>query len=402
MAASSSPGGPIYLDHAAATPLRSEVEEAMREAARTAFANASSPHGLGRLARRTLEDARERILAALGAHTAGPGRDRLVFTSGATESNRLAVLGRGGPAGLVAWSARDHSSVAAAAHDLVRRGWRGERLSLNEVGSTATSTAELMATLPAAGSPAVLCLTTTCGQTGTLDLPDAAVAADGRVSLHVDHTQAVAWMPTSIGDLHAATLTIAAHKLGGPRGIGGLVVRGDVTLEPLQPGPQELGVRGGTEAVPLAVGFAVAVEAAVAERAEAIARVASLRQRFEAGVVAAAATAGCQAVVVGAAAPRTPHLATIAIAGFDRQSLVMAADLAGICLATGTACASGSSEPAAAVEALGLPAWVAASAWRVSFGVTTTAADVDEAVRRLAVVFQASGVRGLQSRPRSR
>lgn len=396
MAASSPPGDPIYLDHAAATPPRPEVDEAMREAARTAFANPSSPHGLGRLARRMLEQARERILAALGARSAGPNRDRLVFTSGATESNRLALLGRRGPAGIVAWSARDHASVATAAQDLVRQGWRGVGLALDETGGTAAATADLVATLPAAGPPLVLCATTACGQTGTLDLPDASVGADARIALHVDHTQAVAWMARPIRELHAATLALAPHKFGGPRGIGGLVIRGDVALEPLQPGPQELSLRGGTEAVPLAVGFAVALEAAVADRTAVTGRVAALRRRFEDGLAAAAADLGLRLVVVAATAPRAPHVVTIAIAGIDRQSLVMAADLAGVCLATGTACASGSSEPSAAVQALSRAAWVSQSAVRASIGVTTTAAEVDEAVRRLSFVFRGIAGHGLQ------
>jgi len=402
MAASSPPGGSIYLDHAAATPPRPEVDEAMREAARNAFGNASSPHAAGRLARRMLEEARERILSALGAHTAGPGRDRLVFTSGATESNRLALLGRGGPAAAIAWSPRDHSSVAAAARDLVRRGWREVRLGLGPQGDTAVAVAGLLATLPPAGPPTVLCVTTACGQTGTIDLPDDAVGADPRIALHVDHTQAVAWMHRPIRDLRAATLALAPHKFGGPRGIGGLVIRGGVTLEPLLPGPQELGLRGGTEAVPLAVGFAAALEAAVADRSAAIDRVTALRRRFEDGVLAAATAAGLRPLLVGATAPRAPHVATIAIAGVDRQAVVIAADLAGVCLATGTACASGSSEPAAAVVALGLPAWVAPAAFRASVGITTCRDQVDEAVRRLTGVFQGIARHGLQSRGDSR
>lgn len=402
MAASSPPAGSIYLDHAAATPLRPDVEAAMREAAREAFGNASSPHAFGRLARRTLEEARERILAALGARTTGPGRHRLVFTSGATESNRLAILGRSGPPGVVAWSPRDHASVAAAAGDLVRRGWQGVSLGLEDNGRRAAATAELMATLPSAGPPTVLCLTTACGQTGTLDLPEDELHDDARISLHVDHTQAVAWVSRPIHEVPAATLTLAPHKFGGPRGIGGLVIRGDVTLDPLHPGPQELGLRGGTEAVPLATGFAVAVEAAVAERDEAGQRVAALRRRLEEGVAAAAAAAGFRPLVVGATAQRAPHVATIAVKGLDRQSLVMAADLAGVCLATGTACASGSSEPSAAVDALHLPAWVAKSAFRASLGTTTTIHEVDEAVRRLTLVFQGIATQALQPTSDSR
>jgi len=181
----------------------------------------------------------------------------------------------------------------------------------------------------------------------------------------------------------AATLALAPHKFGGPRGIGALLIRGDVAIAPVQAGPQEYGLRGGTEAVPLAAGFARSLELAVADRERAAHRVASLRDRLESRLVAAARQAGIPAVVIAAGARRCPHIATIAFPGLDRQSLAMAADFAGVCLATGTACASGSSEPAPALVAMGLEAEVVRSAVRLSVGRTTTDDDIDQAVERL-------------------
>jgi len=398
-------GACVYLDHAAATPLRPEAALAMQEAQAAAFANPSSPHALGRRARGILEDARERILAALGGRTGGALRDRLVFTSGATEANRLGVLGTAGDtAGVVASSARDHASVLGAAAELAVHGWRAVTLPLDPLGRATPAATEVLAGAARAGGQGLVCLTPVCGQTGTREecatLIAAAIAAGHRV--HADATQAVAWDGSTLHDLAVTSLAFAPHKFGGPRGIGALVVRGDVPLVPLVPGPQELGARGGTEAVVLAVGFARALELAVAERQETARRVAALRDRFERHCVAAAAAAGIAAVVVGGAAARAPHITTIALPGLDRQAVVMAADLAGVCLATGTACASGSSEPSAAILAAGLGAAVARGAVRASFGRDSTEADVTTAVARLEAVFRGLGAGRLQSPAGSR
>jgi cysteine desulfurase len=188
--------------------------------------------------------------------------------------------------------------------------------------------------------------------------------------------------------LPAATLSLAPHKFGGPRGIGGLLIRGGVAIEPVQPGPQESGLRGGTEAVPLAAGFARAMELAVADRQQAAQRVASLRDKLESRLFAAARQAGILASVIAADAQRCPHISTIAFLGLDRQALAMAADLAGVCLATGTACASGSSEPAPALVAMGLGAEVVGGAVRISVGPTTTDDDIDQAVARLTPLLR--------------
>jgi len=399
MAAVSPATEPIYLDHAAATPLDARVVEAMQRAAAAAFANPSSPHAAGRRARAALEDARDRVVALLGGRSTGGMRDRLIFTSGATEANRLGMLGTAAATpGTVAVSPRDHGSLLAAADDLAARGWRLCRLPLAADGST------LEAAVRLAGSTSGRMLVSTtlvCGQTGLRESL-AAVAGAGvgpRLLVHADATQAAAWDPLDFAALPVTSLALAPHKFGGPRGIGGLLVRGGLDVAPLTPGPQELGLRGGTEAVSLAVGFATALEIAVATRAEAAGRVAELRERFETEFVAVAARHGFAAVVVGRDAERAAHIATVAVRGCDRQTLVMACDLAGICLATGTACASGSSDPSPAVAALDLPDWVARSAVRASLGATTTPADVATAMHRLDAVFRGLAEAGLLAAP---
>jgi len=381
---------PIYLDHAAATPMHPEVAAAIAEAQVLAHANPSSQHALGRAARRVLEYARERIVTALGGSAAGPHRDRLVFTSGASEANHLAIVGMATASttvGEVFFSRRDHPSVVSAGLAAGRHGWRIRELSLDAISGTASAAMAAVVAEPCCAglhpaSPRIVSLTLVCGQTGSIeDLPSPDDASS--TLFHVDATQAVGLMPVAFHELSAATLAVAAHKFGGPRGIGALLIRGGVAIAPVQAGPQEYGLRGGTEAVPLAAGFARAIELAVADRDQAAHRVACLRDRLESRLVAAAGRSGIPAVVIAAGARRCPHIATIAFPGLDRQALAMAADLAGVCLATGTACASGSSEPAPALVAMGLGAEVVRGAVRLSVGRTTTEADVDQAVERL-------------------
>ena len=381
---------PIYLDHAAATPMCPEVAAAIAEAQGVAHANPSSQHALGRAARRLLEDARERIVAALGGSGGGSGRglarDRLVFTSGASEANHLAVLGMtaaSATVGEVFFSRRDHPSSVNAALVASRHGWRLRELALDSAEGTASAAVSAGECDGQSVGPRIVSLTLVCGQTGSIeDLPSPDNASNRL--FHVDVTQAVGLMPVVFHALSAATLAVAPHKFGGPRGIGALLIRGDVAIAPVQAGPQEYGLRGGTEAVPLAVGFARAIELAIADRDQAAHRVACLRDRLESRLVAAARQAGIPAVVIAGGARRCPHIATIAFPGLDRQALAMAADLAGVCLATGTACASGSSEPAPALVAMGLEAEVVRGAVRLSVGRTTTETDVDQAAERLA------------------
>lgn len=373
----------VYLDHAAATPLRPEVAVAMDEASSVAFANPSSQHAAGRLAKRLLEDAREKILTLVGCSTAGTIRDRLIFTSGATEANRTAMLGLPAEGCRIAVSPRDHPSVQSAAAALAARGHAVRTLPLDPVGTIARGA--LADEIEAAGGHGLLVtVTPICGQTGLRDRTPEVAAS---VAIHADATQAAAWDALDFAGSPWTSMALAPHKFGGPRGIGALVVRARVPVTPLLPGSQELGLRGGTEAVALAVGFARALELAVAEREELSRRVQSLRERLEAGIIDAARAAGREAVIIGRDAPRAPHISAIALPGIDRQALVMAADLEGVCLATGTACASGSSEPSPILFALRLDDDVIQSTFRASLGRTTTHDDVAQGTERIRRVL---------------
>jgi cysteine desulfurase len=375
----------VYLDHAATTPVRPEVAASMAEAEAESWANPSSPHAAGRRAKRVLEESREAILALVGGRTTGVDRDRLVFTSGATEANRLAILGlAAGGSGVFASSARDHTSLRNLRGDLAGRGWTVVDPPLTRTGRMASEWV-----FPRCDR-GILATTLVCGQSGVVeDLAriQADLTARPEVLLHVDATQSVVTQPIRRADLGAATMTLAPHKFAGPRGIGAVIVRGDVVLQPIVPGPQEAGLRGGTEAVVLAAGFARALALAVAERAAEATRLAAIRERFASAFATAAGGQGltCERIVDPDAS--SPHILTVALCGVDRQAFVMAADLAGVCCGTGAACASGSSVPAPALVAMGLGPETVASAVRFSFGLTTTPEDIDLAVHRLTPVL---------------
>ena len=401
----------VYLDHAAATPTAPEVMAAIAEAQAVAHANPSSQHALGRIARRLLEDARDRITAMLGGQAVGIHRDRLVFTSGASEANHLAIVGMAsgaGAPGKIWCSRRDHPSSLRAAEAAARQGWNVREVGLAANDGTAAAALAAKAEVNRSLGPRIVTVTLGCGQTGSMEDMNAVAglvtrANDrGTILLHVDATQVAGFMPIDFHTSPAATLALAPHKFAGPRGIGGLLIRGGVAIEPMLAGTQEQGLRGGTEAVGLAVGFARAMELACADRDQAVWRVARLRDRLEARLLEAARWAGIPAMVIAASARRCPHITTLAFPGLDRQMLAMAADLAGVCLATGTACASGSSEPAPALIAMGLPPDVVRSAVRLSVGRTTTEAEIDQAVERIAPLLTfGTGDHGSRTIPRA-
>jgi cysteine desulfurase len=390
---------PIYLDHNATTPMLPEVVDAMRACYAEPCYNPASQHQFGRRARRALEDARGRIAELLGAKTTGIDADRVVFTSGGTEANNLALRGLaesrvgtahhdtprseelvGGahPTGHLIISALEHPSIATLADKLARGGWRIDRLGADKNGVLRVDK------LPRLLRPNTRVVAAMLGQNETGVLQPvaelAAICVAHNVPLHTDAAQVAGKLPVDFRVLGVATMTIAAHKFHGPLGIGALVIRHGVEIGPqLFGGFQQAETRPGTESVALAAGMGRALELWHAERDTRVARLQSLRDRFERQILAGWPAA----VVIGRDANRLPHTSNIAFVGLERQALFMALDQAGVACSTGSACASGSSEPSPALVAMGLESAVIESALRFSMGVTTSAAEVDESARRI-------------------
>ena len=368
----------VYLDHAATTPLREEVVEAMRPYAREVFGNPSSLHGRGRDAHAAREEARADVADALGARPS-----EIVFVRGGTESDNLAVLGSArarrqepGAAAPLAVSAVEHSAVLEAARHARACG----EAELTEVavaddGSVDLDTLEEVASR----GGATLSVMWVNNETG-LVLPVEAVAQMGLrhgAVVHTDACQAVGKVPVALDRVPVDLLTATGHKLNGPTGVGILFVRSGTELAPLlHGGGQERGLRPGTEDVAGAVGFATALRLAVEEREEEARRLEALRSRFE-----AALTSTLPAVRInGGEGTRSPHVSSVGIPDVpDGQALLMALDLEGIAVSGGSACHSGAGTGSHVIAALYGDDDPLATV-RFSFGRGTTEADVDRAV----------------------
>lgn len=379
---------PIYLDHNATSPLLPAAAEAMRQAWETAYANPASQHAPGRAARRLLETAREGVIRLLGGDPTGRAPDRLVFTSGGTEANSLAIhglLAASGKRRLVV-SAIEHPSVAAAADRLEAEGFRVDRLGVSSDG--VVSVDGLARLLDQPGEPiGMVSVMTASNETGVLQPIEelAALCQSAGVPMHTDAVQAVGKRPIDFRGSGVSALSLTAHKFHGPLGIGGLLLAPGVQVTPqLEGGFQQEGVRPGTESAPAATGLLAALESAHGEMAERRARIVRLRDQLEERLL----TSWPGAVVLGRDVPRLDHATCLALPGADRQALVMAYDLAGVACSTGSACASGSSEPSPTLLAMGLPTELVNSAVRFSVGALTTEAEVAEAIRRLEAVNQ--------------
>lgn len=379
----------IYLDHNATTPIRPEVADAMARLASQGLANPASQHRAGQHARRLLEDARELVASVIGADLSPPRRDRLIFTSGGTEANNLAILGIARasaqtiqPAGnlpdQLIVSSGEHQSVLEPAEHLMEQGWRLDTLSLTAEGLVRS------VQLPGLLTPQTRLVSVLLGshETGVLQ-PVAEMAAmcrEAGVPFHTDAVQVVGKLPVNFRTLNVDAMSLAAHKFGGPVGIGALAVPADAPLAPLMfGGHQQTGLRPGTESVMLAVGMATALELWQREHAEHARRLQDLRDRFEQQLLAAYPGA----IVHGAAAPRLPQTSNVAFPGLDGHKLLMKLDLAGVACSIGSACSSGAAELSPTLRAMGLANELVGSSLRFSIGITNTAAEIDEAVRRI-------------------
>lgn len=348
-----------YLDYNATAPLRPEAREAV-VAALDACGNASSVHAEGRRARALIDDAREAVAALVNAH---PGE--VVFTSGATEANTWALSA---PWERLALAGIEHDSIRAPAADIAAA--RGTGV----IGLPVASDGTVDVTAAPSGPGTLVVLQLANNETGVLQ----DVAAAGRwatengARLHTDAVQAPGRVTVDFATLGAATLSLSAHKIGGPKGIGALVIGAGVALAPLfSGGGQELRRRAGTENVPAIAGFGAAARAALRDL-ESAPRIAALRDRLEAEVLAATP----EAIVIGAGAPRLPNTSSIALPGAAAETLVIKLDLMGLAVSAGAACSSGKVGESHVLTAMGLASEIATSAIRVSLGPETTENDI--------------------------
>jgi cysteine desulfurase len=369
----------IYLDWNATTPLRKEARQAMA-AALDLCGNPSSVHAEGRQARKLVEDARAIVAGAVGALTRN-----VVFTSGGTEANALALRpglkrGSGAPVERLVVSAIEHASVLA--------GGRFAADAVRTAGVTRSGLIDLdrLRAALADGPPALVSVMLANNETGAVQpVAEAAeiVHAAGGL-LHVDAIQAFGKTSVDMKRLGADLVTLSAHKIGGPKGVGALVLAEGLTgLQPLlRGGGQELSRRAGTENVTGIVGFGAAVRAALESLEDDAIRLGGLRNRLESGL---RETPG--AIVFSDDAPRLPNTTLFTVPGLKAETAVIGFDLAGIAVSSGSACSSGKVPPSHVLEAMGFGPEIAQGAVRLSLGWSTQDADIDcclEAWRKLS------------------
>ena len=366
---------PVYLDHAATTPVRREVFEVMEPFYGPRFGNPSSVHRWGREARAALDEARERVARCLGAHP-----DEVCFTSGGTEADNLAVLG---PLRTQVEKGRrvilstpiEHKAVLATVHHAARDGVTERMLTVTKSGVV-----DLAASDAAIDESVAVCTVMWVNnEVGTIQ-PVGEIAervkARGGI-MHTDAVQALGKIDIDVSKLEIDLLTISGHKIGAPKGIGAMYIRRGTRLDPLfHGGSQDRGRRPGTENVAYAVALARAAELAIEEREAEWARLESLRNSLEEGLLARIP----DAVVHGRGAPRAPHVLNISVPGTDSESLLMALDLAGVAASAGSACQSGNVTPSHVLLAMGVKPDLAIAAVRMSLGSLTTPEDITRVV----------------------
>jgi cysteine desulfurase len=371
-----------YLDHAATTPMRPEALEAMLPFLQGAFGNPSGQHAQARVAKTALEEARESVAAALGARPA-----EIVFTGGGTEADNLALKGAAHSArnrGLgdgVLTTAIEHHAVLHSCDRLERDGFRVTRVKVGGGGVV-----DLDALADALDDrTVVVSVMLANNEVGTIQ-PLAEVAAvmaerAPRAVLHTDAVQAAAWLDVAELTAPAHLIAISAHKFGGPKGVGALVVRGGTRLLPvIDGGGQEGNLRSGTHNVAGIVGMAAALATTGARRAEEVPRVAALRDRLAAGLTAAVPNVRLN----GDPVRKLVNNCHAAFPGVESEALLLLLDREGVCAAAGSSCASGALEPSHVLAAMGVPRELARGSVRLTLGWPSTGDDVDEALAVIA------------------
>ncbi len=366
----------IYLDNAATTPLSQAARDAMQPYLTERFGNASSVHAAGREARKGVDEARDRVAGAVGVRP-----DEIVFTSGGTEADNLAIKG-------AAWhlreqgrdeivvSAIEHHAVLDPARWLGRQGFRVREIPVDAHGVVHVDVLESAVN----DRTAIVSVMWANNEVGTIQ-PVAECARIAHASgalFHTDAVQGVPWLPVeaSVADL----LTIAAHKHGGPKGVGALVVRRGVKVQPLMHGGgQEREIRSGTYNVAGIVGFGAAAEETAARRDHWSAAVRPLRNRLQERLIDAIT----KVHVNGHPAERLPNNLHVCIEGIDGEPLILLLDAEGVAASQGSACSSGAAEPSYVLAAMGVPREVARGTLRLTLGRETTEEDVDRAAQAI-------------------
>ena len=391
----------IYLDHNSSSPILPSVAKTVSECLEAGYANPASQHRLGQLARSKTEQLRRSMAEMLGAQCSGMQTDQLVLTSGGTESNNLAILGlvsksdETDPANSdvrpkrVLISAIEHPSVFGAAEQLVRLGFEVEKIPVDGNGVCDLDALQSLLNKPTQ----LVSMMLANNETGVIQpvAQAARICRKQNVIFHTDAVQAVAKIPVDFGQLGVDAMSFTAHKFGGPRGIGGLLVRHGVTPQPiLFGGFQQSGIRPGTEDVALAAGMHRGMELFHLGPKSQMARLTELRDKLQNNLLAEFD----DLVVNGGQAKRVPHTLNISFPGVDRQSFLLAADIEGLAISTGSACASGSSELSPVLLAMKLEKEIIEGSIRISLGVSTTPAEIVETTRRIVKII--SGFRGLK------
>jgi cysteine desulfurase len=372
---------PIYLDHAATTPVRAEVLEAMLPFFGARFGNPSSIHRWGRDARTALDEARERVAHCLGAQP-----DEVCFTSGGTEADNFAILGtwralHGRARNAVVTSPIEHKAVLGAVHQAAHEGAEERLCAMLPVGIVDEESFRSIVR----DDTTIASVMWVNNEIGTIQ-PIAELAAHAKsvgALFHTDAVQAFGKVDVNASAIPFDLASVSGHKIGAPKGIGAMFIRRGIGIEPLlHGGTQDRGRRAGTENVAAIVGLARAAELAVAEREEEWRRLECLRDRLESAI--------CErvpdAVIHGrGAVRRAPHIVNVSVAGTDSESMLMALDLRGIACSAGSACQSGSVNASHVLAAIGVRPELGNAAIRMSIGSLTTEAAID----RVAEVFPA-------------
>lgn len=382
----------IYLDHNSTSPILPEVAQVISDSHAQQFVNPASQHRLGQAARRKIEELRTSTAKMLGAQCEGMQTDQLIFTSGGTESNNLAVLGLVSRDSTdqntdpkpkrVLISSIEHPSVFDAAEQLVRLGYEVEKIPVDGNCVCDLNALETMLQRPAQ----LVSIMLANNETGVIEPIQAAaqICRSRGVLIHTDAVQAVAKIPVHFQQLGVDAMSFTAHKFGGPRGIGGLLVRSGITPQPiLFGGFQQSAIRPGTEDVSLVAGMHRALELYFEAPDQRQAHLAGLRDQLQNGLL----EEFDDLVINGGQADRVPHTLNISFPGIDRQSFLLAADMAGLAISTGSACASGSSELSPVLLAMRLEKEIIEGSIRISLGVSTTPEQVAQSVSRIVNII---------------